>query len=131
MTASDLNPKMFPVTPQIEANLVRLAAAMTAVEVAYGRRLAVTSGFRTFDDQVRVYKEINKNRAVKLATPLRSAHLVGLAADLFDRNGLFWDWLMNNIPLLETLGIFLEQKRGQWCHLTLARPRSGNRIFQP
>jgi hypothetical protein len=109
-------------------NLNRLLLAMNAVRTAYGKPMTVTSGLRTIEDQLRIYKGRNPKNI-----PMKSAHLEGLAVDISDRTGELWDWCLENLKLLETLGLYLEDKNSTrtWVHFQLRRPASGNRIFVP
>jgi hypothetical protein len=116
-----LNPKRYELTSYQKENLDRLVSVMQRIESEYGQELLVTSGVRSKLDQERI------NPGVK------SAHMEAAACDISDRDGLFWGWLMDNFPLLEELGVYLEDKSYcvSWVHLQIRVPKSGNRVFIP
>lgn len=102
-------------------NLANLLASVNFIRGMYGKPMRITSGYRT--------KDINA--LVKGST--RSAHLVCMAVDIHDPTGEFAQWCLDNIPVLEKAGLFMENPevtRG-WVHLQTRRPLSGTRVFNP
>lgn len=74
--------------------------------------------------------------AVNAATAgaaLRSKHLRGQAADIFDPEGIIDDWCMNHLMVLEEIGLWLEHPSATkgWCHVQTEPPRSQKRVFYP
>lgn len=66
-----------------------------------------------------------------------SKHLIGCAIDVADvpskGKAQFWQWLMANMSLCYSTGIWLEDKRWTptWVHMQIQSPGSGNRVFVP
>ncbi len=62
-----------------------------------------------------------------------SKHMDCLAVDLEDDDGNLDDWCMNNLDVLEELGLWMEHPSctKNWTHLQIKPPRSGNRVFFP
>lgn len=118
----ELNPKGYKTDAETEANLQKLLKAINVVRKAYGKPMIVTSGLRSQLDQQRINPSAPKSK-----------HLLGLAVDISDRDGKLWDWILENMDLMEKLGFYFESKAAtpQWVHFQLAPPRSGKRIFLP
>ena len=75
-------------------------------------------------------------RAVNEATSnaaTGSKHITGQAADIPDRDRALSDWAVHSVPVLEDLGLFIEDPRWcpSWLHVQTVPPRSGKRIFIP
>lgn len=127
---SELNPHNFPTTPEIDANLQLLLAAINVVRNAYGIPMIVTSGLRSqaFQDDLIAQ---GKSNAPK------SKHLTGQAVDIQDLDGRLWAWCMANMPVLQSAcqpaGLFLEDKQSTptWVHFQTEAPKSNKRIFIP
>lgn len=121
--------KPAPLTAEMEQNLERLIIALSKVRAAYGKPMIVSSGYRP--------SSINAS----VGGAAKSAHQDCQAADIKDDDGLFANWCMNNLQLLEECGIYIEDGRYtmvidgngevkvQWAHLQL-RPTS-RRVFIP
>lgn len=122
ISMKELNPHNYPTTPEIQGNLDKLLAALNEVRTAYGKPMTINSGLRSQADQQRINPSAPKSK-----------HLLGLAVDIRDNDGLFWAWCMMNTPLMEKLGFYFEDKNATptWTHMQLCPPRSGNRIFKP
>lgn len=126
ITLNELNPKNYELTEEQKANLAMLLEAMNAVRTAYGKPMIVNSGVRSQEDQDKLIKQ-GATKAKK------SNHLTGLAVDIRDTDGKLWEWCNANIPLLENLGLYLEDRLATptWVHFQLVAPKSGKRIFKP
>ena len=63
----------------------------------------------------------------------RSKHMLGLAVDINDPDGMVDDWCMNNLDVLEEIGVWLEHPSATkcWTHWQIVPPGSGNRCFYP
>ena len=72
------------------------------------------------------------NASVPNASP-RSKHLSCEAIDLDDPNDALDAWCLENLPVLERIGLWLEHPDATpgWCHLQIVPPRSGRRVFMP
>lgn len=113
---------LYPLTPELEANLELLLIALNAFRRAYGKFMVVSSGYRP--------PEINKGVA---GAAKRSNHMLCLACDFKDTDGSLGAWCLANLKVLEECGLYLEHPsatRG-WVHLQVVAPRSGNRVFYP
>ena len=122
VTKRELNPKGHKLTKELEENLERLYVAVNSVRDLCGIPFQITSGLRSKKEQ----EHINPKH-------MGSAHLLGLACDIYDPDGKIWDWFMENIPILEKLSIYLEDRAytPTWVHVQVVAPRSKNRIFRP
>jgi len=127
----ELNPNNYPVTPEIAQNLEALLRALNVVRKAWGQPMTVTSGLRSREHQIEVYRLKGITDLSKI--PLQSAHLTGQAADILDLNGSLGEWLKNNIEVLIECELYVEHldfTRG-WAHLQTRPPASHNRFFIP
>lgn len=72
------------------------------------------------------------NRKVKNAAP-KSKHMIGKAVDIYDPEGELDAWCMNNIGILQGIGLYLEHPSATkgWCHLQSVAPKSGRQVFYP
>lgn len=63
----------------------------------------------------------------------KSKHMECLAIDLEDKDGTLDEWCMENLEVLQEIGLWLEHPDSTdgWCHLQIIAPRSGNRVFKP
>jgi hypothetical protein len=89
--------------------------------------MIITSGVRSWEDQVRIDKAAGRKPRTG------SMHLMACAVDVWDRDKHLWGWVLDNLKLMEELGIFLEDKNSTptWVHFQIKPPRSKNRIFLP
>ena len=65
-----------------------------------------------------------------------SAHKMGLAVDIFDKDGKIDQWLNDAVgarEVYEDLGLYFEALSSTigWCHCSLVAPKSGRRFFIP
>ena len=62
-----------------------------------------------------------------------SKHMTGQAIDIEDNDGALDEFCQKNVPLLESLGLWLEDDAATfgWCHIQCIPPRSGHRFFIP
>lgn len=72
------------------------------------------------------------NAQVPNASP-RSRHITCEAIDLADPDDRLDAWCMDNLRVLEAIGLWLEHPDATpgWCHLQIVPPRSGRRVFEP
>lgn len=109
-------------TAEISSNLDRLLIAINKVRAAYGLPMIVASGWRP--------------PSLNASTPgaaTHSKHMLGLAVDIEDKDGKLMKWVLNNLKLMQELGLYLEDFRWtpNWVHFGLGAPGSGKRIFVP
>lgn len=97
----------------------------------FGSYRPITSGYRSKEDQIRIYKQ-KLGAAYNISkVPMGSCHLVGLAVDLADANADLYRWLKANEQVLEDLGLYCEERMGGWQHIQAKAPKSGKRWFLP
>lgn len=109
-------------TKAVQQNLTVLLEKMNVIRKAYGKPMTVSSGWRP--------------ATINAATPgaaKTSKHIVGLAADIADTDCALWSWCLENLDLIQELGLYLEDKRytKTWVHFGIGAPASGKRIFKP
>lgn len=122
--------KQYPneLTDSIRENAAQIVARANLLVTAYREDTGdsdphyVTSGWRP--PQV--------NAGISNAAP-RSKHMTGQAIDLADPEGELDDWCMDNLDVLEQLGLYLEHPSAtkSWTHLQCVPPKSGKRVFWP
>lgn len=102
---------------------------------AFGSYREIASGYRTKAHHERVYAEINTKRAKQklplVSIPWGSKHLVGAAIDLEDKDAKLYNFTRANVKLLESLGLWCEERQGGWLHVQCYPPKSGKRFFIP
>lgn len=118
----ELNPRKYPTTDELKQNLEDLLYKLNQIRVIYGKPMIITSGLRSAEDQQRINPKASKSR-----------HLTGQAVDIADPKGELWKWLMDHMALVESLGLYLEDKSATptWVHIQSVGPKSGKRIFLP
>lgn len=104
---------------EYEENLEKLLLALNKFRAVYGKPMIVTSGYRSTAHNS------------KVGGKARSAHLSCQAADFADRDGGLANFCLENIGLLESCGLWMEDPRytSGWIHLQ-SRPAS-KRVFIP
>lgn len=113
--------KDFPLSEELEQNLIKLLTALNPVREAYGKPLYISS----------LYRPAAVNAAV--GGSKKSNHLLCLACDFKDTDGKFGQWCVDNLDILAEHGLYMEAKTATptWVHLQVVAPKSGNRIFFP
>lgn len=115
----------YPLTEEMESNLVKLLKCLNKLREAYGKPMFITS----------LYRPANINAAVGGAK--KSNHLLCLACDFNDPDGKLAEWCMDNLDIIEECGLYLEHpsatktENGGWLHAQCVSPKSGNRVFYP
>jgi hypothetical protein len=109
-------------TKEVSDNLDKLLEPLNKFREAYGKVMQVSSGWRPPSINAGI-----PNAAKK------SNHMIGLACDFKDADGALDKFCMENLKLLEDLGLYLEHPDATvgWCHLQCVSPKSGNRVFRP
>jgi uncharacterized protein YcbK (DUF882 family) len=130
ITLRELNPKSFPTTKEVDANLLVLLERMNIVRRAFDRPMYVTSGYRSIEDHRRIYIEKAKKLGKTIRIP-NSKHLYGQAVDIADVNNTLYNWCLANVHILEQAGLWIEEDQGSWVHFQIVPPKSGNRFFKP
>jgi len=102
--------------------LDELALAGIDVETNPRTKTVITSGWRP----------ASVNGTTAGAAP-RSKHMLCQACDLYDPEGEIDGWLMENFPVLEKIGLWVEHPSATkgWAHVQTVPPKSGRRVFYP
>lgn len=110
----------YPLSPELETNLMRLLVALNKFRQIYGKPMHVTSGYRPG-----IYNK-------KAGGSIRSAHLTLEACDFADADGSLANFCVQNLKLLVECGLWLESplRTKGWVHLQI-RSIPGVRIFEP
>lgn len=124
----------------ILSNIRDLLDSVNALEEVYkkdgGKAFITTSGLRTKESQIRIYKDIAKKKGIEFdesKVPMGSKHINGQAIDIFDPKGDLQKWLTDNEEYLEELGLYCEDFKycNGWVHFQSVPPKSGKRFFIP
>jgi uncharacterized protein YcbK (DUF882 family) len=106
----------------IKNNLNILFEKSNKLRNIYGKPMIVTSGLRTTDDHLRIYKEKAEKAGIPFdesEVPMRSKHLYGQAVDIFDPNADLYNWCLSNEKILVEIGLWLEHRQGVWQHFQI------------
>jgi uncharacterized protein YcbK (DUF882 family) len=118
-----------------QANYKELLIKISKVREAWGKSMRVTSGYRSKADQIRIYKDLAKQRGQVFdenKIPWGSAHLKCAAVDISDPDGSLYDWTRANEDKMAEIGVWMEVKDDQArVHFQIYPPKSGNRWFKP
>lgn len=113
-------------TEEISNNLDVLLQKLNVLRAARNASMVVNSGWRP--------TTVNGNTPGASKT---SWHCVGHAVDFNDPDGAHFRWCVQNLDLLDSLGLYIEHpnwtrtKKGGWLHLQDVPPKSRKRIFVP
>lgn len=112
--------KLEDLSPELLGNTNTLVPRVNELLSHFGEYRACTSGYRSPKDQARINPKAT-----------HSAHLSCEAIDLQDKDGELKKFCVNNIKLLEEIGLWMEigSSTPNWCHLQI-RPTK-RRIFIP
>jgi uncharacterized protein YcbK (DUF882 family) len=108
LTLKEINPHNYDVTPEISNNLNILLERMNKVRTVWAKPMIVTSGLRSQADQQRINPKASKSK-----------HLIGAAVDIYDPKGELHDWCKANEELLRGIGLWLENRQGNWQHFQI------------
>lgn len=118
-------------------NINILHYKLNYVRKLYNHVMIVTSGYRTKKDHEKIYAEINTKRELqdkeKIKTPMKSFHLRGAAADIYDPMQRLQKWINENMDVIESLNLHLEHfdATPNWVHFQIYPPLSGKTLFFP
>lgn len=111
-----------------------LLIRMSMVRSLYARPMAVTSGYRTMDKHINIYKKKAFDVGITFSmnqVPLGSKHLLGRAVDIRDIDGALYRFLKNNESVLIRSGLWCEEGTSGWVHFQSVPPKSNKRWFLP
>lgn len=114
-----------------QQNLKTLLERINKIRSAWNKPMSVTSGYRTMEDHLRIYKEKGITDQSKI--PMKSKHLVGAAVDISDPNKELQQWCKSNEQILKDAQLWMEDFSAtpNWCHFQISPPASGKRWFLP
>ena len=126
ITMKELNPHGYTTNQFIDKNLAILLERMNELRDAYDKPMIVTSGLRSEEQQAGLIAQGKTNAK-------NSKHLAGAACDILDENGELKKWIMDNVKILEKIGLWCEDfgHTPTWCHFQIMAPGSGKRFFIP
>lgn len=107
-------------------NLEDLKAKLNIIRLAWNKPMIITSGFRTIYQHRLIYSKQGNDKP-----PMGSMHLIGCGADCYDPYGALYLWCEQNVPLLESTGLWCEKGTKGWVHFQTVPPKSGARFFLP
>lgn len=115
-------------------NIEDFLPKLNLLRAVYGKPMYVSSGYRFYEDHLRIYKS---KGIPESKIPWGSLHLQGLACDFADPYGHLAAYCKANCknpthPIVVE-GLYFEDfnhTRG-WVHVQAKPPRSGKRIFIP
>ena len=114
----------------VQENLNQLFLKVNIVRKEYGKPMIVTSGLRTKKHHLEIYA---RKGIYPPKVPMKSNHLFGRAVDFADGDGKLKKWILENIDLMEEIGLWMEDFNATktWVHFQINPPKSGNRFFKP
>lgn len=115
---------------EVQDNLNQLFLKVNIVRKEYGKPMIVTSGLRTKKHHLEIYA---RKGIYPPKVPMKSNHLFGRAVDFADGDGKLKKWILENIKLMEEIGLYMEdfEATKTWVHFQINPPKSGNRFFKP
>jgi uncharacterized protein YcbK (DUF882 family) len=116
-------------TDEVQSNLGILLERVNKIRALWGKPMTVTSGLRTMEDHLRIYREKGITDPAKI--PMKSKHLVGAAVDISDPSLELTKWLKANAQQLVDAELWCEEGNANWVHFQIYPPKSGNRWFLP
>lgn len=114
----------------LEDNLLELLVKINKVRDAWGRPMTVTSGFRSIEEHLAIYKKKGITDQSKI--PMKSKHLTCQAVDIYDKDSSLYSWCKTHELLLSEIGVWLEERQGAWVHfqtIPFASYKPGGTIF--
>lgn len=113
-----------------QASIMTLLERVNRIRSLWNKGMTVTSGYRSMEDHLRIYKEKGITDQSKI--PMQSKHLYGQAVDIFDPDLSLTKWLKeNNSQRLIDAQLWCEEGNKNWVHFQILPPKSGNRWFLP
>lgn len=119
---------------EFQDNLNILLERVNKIRTLWGKPMTVTSGLRTMEDHLRIYREKAAKAGVpfdEAKVPKKSKHLYGQAVDIADSGLELTAWLKANPQTMEEIGLWCEEGNANWVHFQIVPPKSGNRWFLP
>ncbi len=127
--------KLEDLDQDIQDNLEILLEKLNKVRTEWAKPMRVTSGLRTMAHHLEIYAK--KGITDKSKIPMKSKHLFGQAADIYDPNKELQQWCKDNEQFLRDLGLWLEDfsATSNWVHFQIVKYGSfkegGSLWFKP
>lgn len=114
-----------------QRNTIDLLGKINVIRELYGHMMIVSSGYRSMEDHLRIYKEKGITDVNKI--PMKSKHLSAQAIDIADPHRLLKEWVILNEKILIEVGLWCEDLSYTigWVHFQTVPPKSGKRFFIP
>lgn len=107
-------------TPEQLGNANTIVPRVNELLEKFGEYRACNSGYRSAEDQ----KHINPRAS-------KSKHLICAAIDLEDKDGRLNKFCKDNPELLKSIGLWCEERQGNWQHFQCLPPLSKKLWFFP
>jgi uncharacterized protein YcbK (DUF882 family) len=116
---------------ELEDNLDELLRKINIVRDQWGKPMTVSSGWRSKEDQIRIYAQKGITDIKKI--PMTSKHFSCQAVDIYDPKKELQEWIKKNLPLMEKIGVWFEDfsYTPNFVHFQTVPPKSGRRFFIP
>lgn len=103
----------------IQDNLMDLLEKVNRIREAWGKPMIVTSGLRSMEDHLRIYRQKGITDLAKI--PMKSKHLFGQAVDISDPKRELQAWCKQNESLLQSIGVWMESfdTTTNWVHFQI------------
>lgn len=114
----------------------KLVTKLNSFADLYGKKLTISSGYRSRADQLRIYKKKGITDESKI--PFGSKHMLFLAVDVVaDNIQDLHNWVKKNPDLMEQLDLYFEDTKAtkSWLHVQIVKfgsyKKGGTRFFIP
>lgn len=113
ITAKELNPKGYKLTPDQQHNQDKLHYKMCIFRYKYNKPMISTSGVRSHKEHIKIYEDLGVSFD---KIPMGSNHLKAAAVDIRDTDGSLYKYCIENENLLRKLGLWIERDTDGWVH---------------
>jgi hypothetical protein len=136
ITKRELFKRPVKIPPEHEDNIETLLFEVNKLRLAYGKPLQVSSGYRSLDEHLEIYRRKGITDQKKI--PMQSRHLIGLAVDLVTVNepiknlhDFVKKLVEDESEVVENLYFEDLSVTKTWLHVQCVPPKSGKRFFKP
>lgn len=104
------------IPPAHKANLMVLLNRINLIEAARAEPMTVTNSYRTMAHHLEIYAKKGITDPAKI--PMKSAHLVGKAVDIYDPAKELQEWCSTSESTLRNIGVWMEnfEATPNWVH---------------
>lgn len=115
---------------EYKKNLSELLEKVNKLRALWGKPMKITSGFRTMEHHIKVYKDKGITDLSKI--PMKSKHLFCQAVDIYDPTFELTKFCKAHTKEMEEIGIWFEDDMSvPRLHIQIVPPKSGTRWFKP